>query len=106
MRFTNGSLKVLKDVLIGRSIRSYSYGSLSHAPKDENANRLSHIVNWLECHDDDSAVRTQYLSFLQGLPETFDDERKQAVADTAKWLRTTTMTPPCGRNIDLPARSA
>ncbi|MEK7684137.1 MAG: hypothetical protein AAB466_01800, partial [Verrucomicrobiota bacterium] len=60
---------------------------LSHAPKDENANRLSHIVNWLECHDDDSAVRTQYLSFLQGLPETFDDERKQAVADTAKWLK-------------------
>jgi tetratricopeptide (TPR) repeat protein len=40
----------------------------------------------LELHDDDSSVRAQYLTFLQDLPETFDDHRKQAVADTAKWL--------------------
>ena len=60
---------------------------LSHAPKGENANRLSHIVKWLECHDDDSFVRARYLTFLQGLPAAFDEQRKQAVADTADWLK-------------------
>jgi tetratricopeptide (TPR) repeat protein len=60
---------------------------LSHGPQAECAVRLSHILHWLERHDEDSRVRTQYLTFLQGLPATFDDQRAQAVADTADWLK-------------------
>ncbi len=32
-------------------------------------------------------MRTQYLTFLQGLPAAFDEQRKQAVTDTAGWLK-------------------
>ena len=59
---------------------------LSHAPKAENANRLSHVVHWLRCHEDNSDVRTQYLTFLQRLPAAFDEQREQAAADTLEWL--------------------
>ena len=69
-------------------IDSFLLGWLLHsAPKNEIAQRVSWIVHWLERHDDDTYARTRYLTFIQGLPPTSDEQRKQAAVDTAKWLR-------------------
>ena len=61
---------------------------ISHAPRSEVIRRLNKIEEWLADHDDDTAVRTQYLAFIQQLPKEkrFDDLREQAATETTEWL--------------------
>jgi tetratricopeptide (TPR) repeat protein len=42
---------------------------------------------WLDNHDLDTSVRTQYLTFLTKLPLVFDEVRIRAAFKTAEWLK-------------------
>ena len=59
---------------------------ISHASHGKTIHHLQRLQEWLEQHEDDTAVRTQHLAFLMKLPEQFDGLRKQAADETAKWL--------------------
>jgi hypothetical protein len=42
---------------------------ISNAPLTAMASRISRIQRWLAAHEDNTAVRTQYLAFIQQLPK-------------------------------------
>ena len=60
---------------------------LSHTPKEMSIDRLSQIIAWFKRHDEGSDARTQYLTFLKALPESFNEVWKEAAIDTADWLK-------------------
>lgn len=60
---------------------------LNQPPKGVSPERLSHIVKWLEHHDEVPTIRMRYLRFLQTLPTAFEEQFKQAVIDTSDWLK-------------------
>ncbi|MBV9923712.1 MAG: hypothetical protein JOZ96_01630 [Acidobacteria bacterium] len=53
---------------------------------DELIPRIPRIKLWLEHHSEDTAVRTQYLSFLLKLPPRFAGLRAETARQTAQWL--------------------
>jgi tetratricopeptide (TPR) repeat protein len=59
---------------------------ISHAPQKEMIRRLGLLAKWLEAHDENTEVRTQYLAFLMKLPAEFAEQRKTAVTITERWL--------------------
>ncbi|MBI3418382.1 MAG: hypothetical protein HY043_24090 [Verrucomicrobia bacterium] len=59
---------------------------ISQAPQQEMIGRIGLLRRWLDDHDDDSHVRTQYLAFVLKLPAEFAEQRKNAAAATESWL--------------------
>jgi tetratricopeptide (TPR) repeat protein len=66
---------------------------LEHVPTDDTGRCISLVVRRLERPDEDLALRSRYLTFLQRLPEEFREQRREAVDDITRWVSLHDNTP-------------